>query len=144
MIASELAEAKAIFAATAKPVRIFKELDYRTGDSWSRSRRVVAKAEHLEKGSNPRFIVTSLPREQIGMIERGLAMQVDGDLTGDCAPKGVLCRSDAPLAPIAKADVRGEALRSAGRSGGSVELKGQSRHARRTARAAQIQPRAAS
>jgi Transposase DDE domain group 1 len=66
MIASELAEAKAIFAATAKPVRIFKELDYRTRDSWSRSRRVVAKAEHLEKGSNPRFIVTSLPKEQIG------------------------------------------------------------------------------
>jgi hypothetical protein len=66
MIASELAEAKAIFATTAKPVRIFKELDYRTRDSWSRSRRVVAKAEHLEKGSNPRFIVTSLPKEQIG------------------------------------------------------------------------------
>jgi hypothetical protein len=66
MIANELAEAKAIFAATAKPVRIFKELDYRTRDSWSRSRRVVAKAEHLEKGSNPRFIVTSLPKKQIG------------------------------------------------------------------------------
>ena len=29
-------------------------------DSWSRSRRVVGKAEHLEKGANPRFIVTSL------------------------------------------------------------------------------------
>jgi hypothetical protein len=66
MIASELADAKATFAATSKPARIFKELDYRTLDSWSRSRRVVAKAEHLEKGSNPRFIVTSLPAEQIG------------------------------------------------------------------------------
>ena len=66
MIASELAEAKATFLVTAKPARIFKELDYRTKDSWSRSRRVVAKAEHLEKGSNPRFIVTSLPKEQIG------------------------------------------------------------------------------
>ena len=66
MIASELAEAKATFLATAKPARIFKELDYRTRDSWSRSRRVVAKAEHLEKGSNPRFIVTSLVKEQIG------------------------------------------------------------------------------
>jgi hypothetical protein len=66
MIVSELAEAKAVFTATAKPARIFKELDYRTRDSWSRSRRVVAKAEHLEKGSNPRFIVTSVPAEQIG------------------------------------------------------------------------------
>jgi Transposase DDE domain group 1 len=65
MIVSELADAKAIFTATAKPARIFKELDYRTRDSWSRSRRVVAKAEHLEKGSNPRFIVTSLSVEQI-------------------------------------------------------------------------------
>ena len=66
MIASELAEAKATFAATARPARSFKELEYRTRDSWSRSRRVVAKAEHLEKGANPRFIVTSLSVEQIG------------------------------------------------------------------------------
>ena len=66
MIASELTEAKTTFLATSKPARIFKELAYRTRDSWSRSRRVVGKAEHLEKGSNPRFIVTSLPAEQIG------------------------------------------------------------------------------
>jgi hypothetical protein len=30
-------------------------------DSWSRTRRVIAKAEHLPKGANPRFVVTSLP-----------------------------------------------------------------------------------
>ena len=67
MIASELTEAKTTFLATSKPARIFEEeLAYRTRDSWSRSRRVVGKAEHLEKGSNPRFIVTSLPAEQIG------------------------------------------------------------------------------
>lgn len=66
MIAGELAEAKATFAATDKAARVFKELDYRTRDSWSRSRRVVAKAEHLKKGANPRFIVTSLPTEHIG------------------------------------------------------------------------------
>jgi Transposase DDE domain group 1 len=34
-------------------------------DSWSRQRRVVAKAEHLTKGSNPRFVVTSLPASAI-------------------------------------------------------------------------------
>ena len=60
MIGGELAEAKAKFAETGKAARLFKELDYRTHDSWSRSRRVVAKAEHLERGANPRFIVTSL------------------------------------------------------------------------------------
>ena len=64
MITAELAEAKATFEATKKPARVFKELDYRTRKSWSKSRRVVAKAEHLEKGSNPRFIVTSLSAEK--------------------------------------------------------------------------------
>jgi hypothetical protein len=64
-IAAELAEAKAAFQETGKPARIFKELTYRTKDSWTRSRRVVAKAEHLEKGANPRFIVTSLKEDKI-------------------------------------------------------------------------------
>lgn len=36
------------------------EFSYRTRKSWSRPRRVVAKAEYLEKGENPRFVVTSL------------------------------------------------------------------------------------
>jgi len=66
MIADELRDAKTTFEATGKPARLFKELAYRTKKSWSRSRRVVAKAEHLEKGANPRFIVTSLSAEQIG------------------------------------------------------------------------------
>ena len=65
MIATELAETKAAFQAMGGPARIFKELVYRTLDSWSRSRRVVAKAEHLEKGANPRFVVTSLGPDKI-------------------------------------------------------------------------------
>jgi len=65
-IAGELAEAKVAFEATGKPARVFKEIAYRTLDSWSRERRVVAKAEHLEKGANPRFIVTSLKEDKIG------------------------------------------------------------------------------
>ena len=39
---------------------MFAEFFYRTRSSWSRWRRVVAKAEHLAKGENPRFVVTSL------------------------------------------------------------------------------------
>ena len=31
--------------------------------SWSRSRRVIGKAEHLEKGANPRFAVTSVSED---------------------------------------------------------------------------------
>ena len=43
-----------------KLVRLFKDFTYATLDSWSRSRRVIGKAEHLDKGANLRFIVTSL------------------------------------------------------------------------------------
>jgi hypothetical protein len=62
-IADELAEAEAKAKDSGKPERLFKELRYQTRNSWSCERRVVAKAEHLPKGKNPRFIVTSLPRE---------------------------------------------------------------------------------
>jgi len=62
-IAAEIEQAAAEFAATGKPARVFKEFVYQTRESWSRARRVVAKAEHLEKGSNPRFVVTSLAAE---------------------------------------------------------------------------------
>jgi len=47
--------------ASGEPVRQFEELRYRTRKSWSRERRVVAKVEHLPRGENPRFIVTSVP-----------------------------------------------------------------------------------
>jgi len=36
----------------------------RTRKSWSRAHRVVAKAEFLDKGQNPRFIVTSLSPDE--------------------------------------------------------------------------------
>ena len=42
------------------PVREFIEFEYRTLNSWSRSRRVVGKAEILERGRNPRFVVSNL------------------------------------------------------------------------------------
>ncbi len=42
------------------PCRRFEDFTYRTQKSWSRARRVVGKAELLEKGANPRFIVTNL------------------------------------------------------------------------------------
>ena len=64
-IAEELAEAALKAKESGKPERIFKELSYRTRKSWSLERRVVAKAERLPKGANPRFIVTSLKSETI-------------------------------------------------------------------------------
>jgi len=44
-------------------VRVFTEFMYRTHDSWSRSRRVIGKAEVMKEGENPRFVVTNLPAE---------------------------------------------------------------------------------
>lgn len=44
--------------------RTFKDLQYRTRDSWTRSRRVVGKAEALPGRRNPRFVVTSLSEKE--------------------------------------------------------------------------------
>jgi hypothetical protein len=60
-IGAELREAAAESSQTGRPARRFKELIYRTRKSWSRARRVVAKAEQTGDKVNPRFIVTSLP-----------------------------------------------------------------------------------
>src|SRR5712691_3457152 len=59
-IVPQLREAKQEHRRTGLAARVFTEFRYRTRKSWSRSRRVVAKAEQLEKGENPRFVVTSL------------------------------------------------------------------------------------
>jgi hypothetical protein len=60
-IAEDLAAAAAESSARGGPARRFADFFWTTLDSWSRQRRVVAKAEHLPKGANPRFVVTSLP-----------------------------------------------------------------------------------
>src|SRR5262249_1621804 len=51
---------------TGKAARYFKDFQYSTKESWTRKRHVIGKAEHLQKGSNPRFIVASLPKRQMG------------------------------------------------------------------------------
>ena len=63
-IEKQLGEAKAQYQETGRAARLFHEFVYQTRESWSRARRVVAKAEHLEKGENPRFVVTSLGGEE--------------------------------------------------------------------------------
>jgi len=54
----QMHEAKLLHAETGKAARVFTEFDYKTHKSWARARRVVAKAEYLDKGENPRFVVT--------------------------------------------------------------------------------------
>ena len=69
-IQAELAQAEAEATASGQAARRFADFRWTTRKSWSRRRRVVAKAEWMpgrgEKGANPRFIVTSLPAEEIG------------------------------------------------------------------------------
>jgi len=60
IIGREMHQAHMLHQTTGKAARAFAEFDYQTHKSWARARRVVAKAEHLDKGENPRFVVTSL------------------------------------------------------------------------------------
>ncbi len=64
-IERQLAQAKKRSEISGGPERMFKDFTYRTRDSWSKTRRVVGKAEHLPGRSNPRFVVTSLSKQQI-------------------------------------------------------------------------------
>jgi hypothetical protein len=63
-IRDELAAAEKTSRRTGKPARRFKQFQWTTRKSWSRKRRVVAKAEWTQGEANPRFIVTSLARAE--------------------------------------------------------------------------------
>jgi Transposase DDE domain group 1 len=65
IIAEELQRAKEQYEQTKQASRVFKDFRYQTLQSWDQERRVVAKAEHLDKGSNPRFVVTSIEMQRI-------------------------------------------------------------------------------
>jgi hypothetical protein len=47
---------------TREKQRLFDAVQYAAA-SWDRERRVIVKAEHTDKGSNPRFVVTHLETE---------------------------------------------------------------------------------
>ncbi len=63
-IGDAMARARKRQRKSGKPEREFKNLRYRTRKSWSRRRRVVGKAERLIGKANPRFVVTSLSKEE--------------------------------------------------------------------------------
>jgi hypothetical protein len=62
-IEAELACAALESEQTGKPARRFADFVWRTRNSWSRERRVIAKAEWTQGEANPRFIVTTLANE---------------------------------------------------------------------------------
>jgi len=63
-IAQELEQAKELYEQTSQASRLYKDFEYQTLESWSKARRVVGKAEYLQKGQNPRFVVTSLSADE--------------------------------------------------------------------------------
>jgi len=55
-----MVQARWDYRRTGLKQRLFEEFDYAAG-TWDRQRRIIAKAEYTDQGSNPRFVVTSLP-----------------------------------------------------------------------------------
>jgi hypothetical protein len=68
-IAPQMAQAEQQYQETKAPARVFTEFFYATKETWSRERRVIAKAEHMANGANPRFVVTTLSAEEAGAQE---------------------------------------------------------------------------
>ena len=63
-ISRTMKKAKRDWASSGRAARRFIQFSYRTRNSWSCSRRVVAKAEYMDKGENPRFVVTNLSAQE--------------------------------------------------------------------------------
>lgn len=64
LLRKSMRKAKVDHKKTGATVRRFKDLSYRTRESWSRRHRVIGKAEVMAKGENPRFIVTSFKKSE--------------------------------------------------------------------------------
>jgi hypothetical protein len=68
IIGAQMHQATQEWNRTGKPARVFTEFAYQAKKTkkggWDGGRRVVAKAEYIAEKENPRFVVTSLRREQ--------------------------------------------------------------------------------
>ena len=108
-ISVELLQAEEEASATGKPARRFKDFRYATLDSWSRRRRVVAKAEWTNGEANPRFIVTSLNKAETsarflyekvycarGEMENRIK-ECQGDLFADRTSAATMCANQLRL-----------------------------------------------
>ena len=65
IIKEDLIEAEFRYRTTGRASRVYDDFFYKTRKSWSRSRRVISKAEYLKKGANPRFVVTSISKDEV-------------------------------------------------------------------------------
>src|ERR1035437_5970553 len=68
-IEPEMAQAEKPYEQRKAPARVFTEFFYATQDTWSRQRRVIAKAEPIADKANPRFVLTSLSQQRMAAQE---------------------------------------------------------------------------
>ena len=70
IIGAQMHEATQQWNQTGEPARVFTEFEYGAKKTkkggWDCRRRVVAKADHIDGKENPRFVVTSLPKQAWG------------------------------------------------------------------------------
>lgn len=71
-------QARWTYRRTGEKQRLFEAFDYAAG-TWDRRRRVVAKAEHGDRGENPRFIVTSLDGDPQDLYDRLYCQRGDAE-----------------------------------------------------------------
>jgi hypothetical protein len=68
IIGAQMHQATEQWQRSGEQARVFSEFEYQTKKTkkggWDRARRVVAKAEHIDGKENPRFVVTSLTRQE--------------------------------------------------------------------------------
>ena len=75
-LGEKIEEAEKTFGKTGKKQRLFSSLNY-AAKSWTHERRVIGKAEHTEKGSNPRFIITSLKADAQEIYDKSYCARGD-------------------------------------------------------------------
>src|SRR6202049_1978826 len=70
IVSEALEQAQRQYEQTRQPARVFVEFEHETvSGTLTRQRRVVAKAEHIDGKSNPRFLVTSLEAQAQPLYE---------------------------------------------------------------------------
>lgn len=78
----------------------YRTLNYRTHDSWSKQRRVVAKVTYDEKGVHRRFVVTSIPASEVIPSRLYEAQYCPRASMENCIKKSSLSYSVTGLQPI--------------------------------------------
>jgi len=62
-------QAEATYTKSREKQRLFASVEYAAG-TWDKKRRVIVKAEHSHRGSNPRYVVTNLAGDEEELYDK--------------------------------------------------------------------------